>query len=61
MQKIQGTAKVIEGKVGVKPMMYLGLSQDHSIADSKGAVIFLVKIKKVGEWDRRECIRFFGV
>jgi 2-oxoglutarate dehydrogenase E2 component (dihydrolipoamide succinyltransferase) len=35
----------IEGKVEIRPMMYLALSYDHRIIDGKGAVSFLVALK----------------
>ncbi len=39
----------INGKVEIRPMMYLALSYDHRIIDGKGAVSFLVAIKKAIE------------
>jgi 2-oxoglutarate dehydrogenase E2 component (dihydrolipoamide succinyltransferase) len=49
MHKIQERAMVIDGKVEVRPMMYLALSYDHRIVDGKGAVSFLIKIKELLE------------
>jgi 2-oxoglutarate dehydrogenase E2 component (dihydrolipoamide succinyltransferase) len=45
MHKIQERPVVIDGKVEVRPMMYLALSYDHRIVDGKEAVTFLVRVK----------------
>jgi 2-oxoglutarate dehydrogenase E2 component (dihydrolipoamide succinyltransferase) len=45
MHKIQERPVVIDGKVEVRPMMYLALSYDHRIVDGKEAVTFLVREK----------------
>jgi 2-oxoglutarate dehydrogenase E2 component (dihydrolipoamide succinyltransferase) len=39
----------IDGKVVVRPMMYLALSYDHRIIDGKESVSFLVKVKEMLE------------
>lgn len=49
MHKIQDRAMVINGKIEVRPMMYLALSYDHRIVDGKGAVTFLVRVKEALE------------
>ncbi len=36
----------INGKVEIRPMMYIALSYDHRIIDGKDAVTFLVNVKK---------------
>ncbi|KAI7095479.1 dihydrolipoamide succinyltransferase, partial [Hortaea werneckii] len=36
----------INGKVEIRPMMYLALTYDHRILDGREAVTFLVKIKE---------------
>lgn len=46
MHKVEDRAVVINGKVEVRPMMYVALSYDHRIIDGKEAVSFLVKIKE---------------
>lgn len=46
MHKIEDRAVVINGKIEVRPMMYLALSYDHRVIDGKEAVTFLVKIKE---------------
>ena len=45
MHKIQERPVAINGKVEVRPMMYLALSYDHRLIDGKGAVTFLVTLK----------------
>jgi len=39
----------IDGKVEIRPMMYIALSYDHRIIDGKEAVTFLVRIKELVE------------
>jgi len=46
MHKIEQRPVVINGKIEIKPMMYLALSYDHRIVDGKESVGFLVKIKE---------------
>ena len=46
MHKIQERPMVVDGKVEVRPMMYLALSYDHRIVDGKEAVTFLVRVKE---------------
>ncbi len=46
LHKIEDRAVVINGKVEVRPMMYVALSYDHRVIDGKEAVTFLVKIKE---------------
>ncbi|MBI2712556.1 MAG: 2-oxoglutarate dehydrogenase complex dihydrolipoyllysine-residue succinyltransferase [Bdellovibrio sp.] len=45
MHKIQERPMAVQGKVEIRPMMYLALSYDHRIIDGKGAVTFLVTLK----------------
>lgn len=49
MHKTQERAVVINGKIEVRPMMYLALSYDHRIIDGKEAVTFLVRVKEAIE------------
>ncbi len=49
MHKIQDRAMVVNGKVEVKPMMYLALSYDHRVIDGKESVSFLVRVKELLE------------
>ena len=46
MHKIQDRPVVIDGKIEIRPMMYLALSYDHRIVDGKEAVTFLVRVKE---------------
>ena len=39
----------MNGKVEIRPMMYLALSYDHRVVDGKEAVTFLIKIKEALE------------
>jgi len=49
MHKIQERPVAIDGKVEIRPMMYLALSYDHRVVDGKEAVTFLIKIKEALE------------
>jgi 2-oxoglutarate dehydrogenase E2 component (dihydrolipoamide succinyltransferase) len=53
MHKIQPRPMAIDGKVEIRPMMYLALSYDHRIVDGKEAVTFLVKVKDALEDPQR--------
>jgi len=53
MHKIQDRPIAINGKVVIRPMMYLALSYDHRVVDGKGAVTFLVRVKEALEDPRR--------
>ena len=46
MHNIVERAVVIEGKIEVRPIMYLALSYDHRIIDGRESVSFLVKVKQ---------------
>ncbi|MBT7897068.1 MAG: 2-oxoglutarate dehydrogenase complex dihydrolipoyllysine-residue succinyltransferase [Flavobacteriales bacterium] len=46
MHNIVDRAIVIDGKVVVRPIMYLALSYDHRIIDGKSSVGFLCKVKE---------------
>ena len=45
MHTIQQRPIAVDGKVEIRPMMYLALSYDHRIVDGKEAVTFLIRIK----------------
>ena len=45
MHKIQERPMAVDGKVVIRPMMYLALSYDHRVVDGKEAVTFLVRVK----------------
>ena len=46
IHKIQERPVVVNGKIEIRPMMYLAVSYDHRIIDGKEAVTFLVRIKE---------------
>ena len=49
MHKIQDRPMAVNGKVEIRPMMYLALSYDHRMIDGKDAVQFLVTLKELLE------------
>lgn len=49
MHKIQERPMVVNGKVEIRPMMYLALSYDHRIIDGRESVSFLVRVKELLE------------
>jgi 2-oxoglutarate dehydrogenase E2 component (dihydrolipoamide succinyltransferase) len=49
MHKIEQRPIAIDGKVEIRPMMYVALSYDHRIVDGREAVTFLVRIKECVE------------
>jgi 2-oxoglutarate dehydrogenase E2 component (dihydrolipoamide succinyltransferase) len=53
MHKTQDRPVAINGKVEIRPMMYLALSYDHRLIDGKEAVTFLVRIKECIEDPQR--------
>ncbi|WP_419896255.1 2-oxoglutarate dehydrogenase complex dihydrolipoyllysine-residue succinyltransferase [Roseomonas sp. USHLN139] len=53
MHSIKERAMVVNGKIEIRPMMYLALSYDHRIVDGKEAVSFLVRVKESIEDPRR--------
>ncbi|HEX4707070.1 MAG TPA: 2-oxoglutarate dehydrogenase complex dihydrolipoyllysine-residue succinyltransferase [Candidatus Udaeobacter sp.] len=46
MHKIMPRPMAVDGKVEVRPMMYLALSYDHRAIDGKEGVTFLIKVKE---------------
>ena len=46
MHKIEDRPMVLDGKVVVRPMMYVALTYDHRMVDGRQAVTFLVRIKE---------------
>jgi 2-oxoglutarate dehydrogenase E2 component (dihydrolipoamide succinyltransferase) len=46
MHKIQERPMVVNGKIEIRPMMYLAVTYDHRIIDGRDAVQFLVSIKE---------------
>ena len=53
MHKIQQRPMALDGKIEIRPMMYLALSYDHRIVDGREAVTFLVRIKECLEDPQR--------
>jgi 2-oxoglutarate dehydrogenase E2 component (dihydrolipoamide succinyltransferase) len=49
MHNIVERPVAIEGKVEIRPIMYLALSYDHRIIDGKESVSFLYKVKEMLE------------
>ena len=45
MHAIQQRPMAVNGKVEIRPMMYLALSYDHRLVDGKEAVTFLIRVK----------------
>ena len=46
MHKIEERPMAINGKVEIRPMMYVALSYDHRVIDGKQSVSFLVRVKE---------------
>ena len=53
MHKIQERPMAVDGKVEIRPMMYLAFSYDHRIIDGREAVTFLVRVKEMVEAPER--------
>lgn len=49
MHKIEDRPMAVNGKVVIRPMMYLALSYDHRIIDGRESVGFLVRVKELLE------------
>ena len=49
MHSIKDRPVAIDGKVEIRPMMYVALSYDHRLIDGKDSVSFLVKLKELIE------------
>ncbi len=49
MHKIQERPMVIDGRIEIRPMMYVALSYDHRIIDGRESVSFLVRVKELLE------------
>jgi 2-oxoglutarate dehydrogenase E2 component (dihydrolipoamide succinyltransferase) len=46
MHKIMPRPIAVDGRIEIRPMMYLALSYDHRAIDGKEAVTFLIKVKE---------------
>ncbi|KAJ5118527.1 hypothetical protein N7526_010164 [Penicillium atrosanguineum] len=53
LHAIKDKPVAVNGKVEIRPMMYLALTYDHRILDGREAVTFLVKVKEYIEDPRR--------
>jgi 2-oxoglutarate dehydrogenase E2 component (dihydrolipoamide succinyltransferase) len=49
MHAIKDRPVVVDGKIEIRPMMYLALSYDHRVIDGSSSVTFLVKVKELLE------------
>ena len=49
LHKIQDRPVAVDGKVEIRPMMYVALSYDHRIVDGQHSVLFLVRVKELLE------------
>jgi 2-oxoglutarate dehydrogenase E2 component (dihydrolipoamide succinyltransferase) len=46
MHKIEDRPIAVQGRVEIRPMMYVALSYDHRLVDGEQAVTFLVRVKE---------------
>ncbi|KAJ8106203.1 hypothetical protein ONZ43_g7142 [Nemania bipapillata] len=53
LHAIKDRAVAVNGKVEIRPMMYLALTYDHRLLDGREAVQFLVKVKEYIEDPRK--------
>ena len=53
LHAIKNRPAEVNGKVEIRPMMYLALTYDHRLIDGREAVTFLVKVKEFIEDPRR--------
>jgi len=49
LHKVQQRPVAIDGRVEIRPMMYIALSYDHRVIDGQQAVLFLVRVKELME------------
>ena len=49
LHKTQDRPVAVDGKVDIRPMMYIALSYDHRIVEGQQAVLFLVRVKELIE------------
>jgi 2-oxoglutarate dehydrogenase E2 component (dihydrolipoamide succinyltransferase) len=49
MHNVVDRPVAVNGKVEIRPMMYIALSYDHRIIDGRESVSFLVKVKEMLE------------
>ncbi|HAH11762.1 MAG TPA: dihydrolipoamide succinyltransferase, partial [Alphaproteobacteria bacterium] len=53
MHKIEQRPIAVDGKIEIRPMMYVALSYDHRLVDGREAVTFLVRVKEHLEQPQR--------
>ncbi len=53
LHRVDERPVAVDGKVAIRPMMYLALSYDHRIVDGKESVSFLVRVKEYIEHPER--------
>ncbi|KAM3581055.1 2-oxoglutarate dehydrogenase complex E2 component [Umbelopsis sp. WA50703] len=53
MHSIKERPVAVNGKVEIRPMMYVALTYDHRLIDGREAVTFLIKVKELVEDPRR--------
>ncbi|KAI7880877.1 dihydrolipoyllysine-residue succinyltransferase E2 component [Lichtheimia hyalospora FSU 10163] len=53
MHAIKERPVAVDGKVEIRPMMYVALTYDHRLVDGREAVTFLVRLKEMVEDPRR--------
>jgi 2-oxoglutarate dehydrogenase E2 component (dihydrolipoamide succinyltransferase) len=49
LHKVQDRPVAVDGRVEVRPMMYVALSYDHRLIDGQQAVLFLVRVRELME------------
>ncbi len=49
LHKLQDRPVAVDGRIEIRPMMYVALSYDHRIIDGQQAVLFLVRVKELME------------
>ena len=49
MHRIEDRPVALDGRVAIRPMMYVALSYDHRMVDGREAVTFLKRIKECVE------------
>jgi 2-oxoglutarate dehydrogenase E2 component (dihydrolipoamide succinyltransferase) len=49
LHKFQDRPVALDGRVEIRPMMYVALSYDHRIVEGQNAVLFLVRLKELLE------------
>ena len=57
LHAIQDRPVAVEGRVEIRPMMYLALSYDHRLIDGRESVIFLKRVKELIEEPVRLLLR----